>query len=104
MVELGQPLHVYDASKVNITSIHSRLARVGESLTLLNGETVLLSENDLIIADCTGPLSLAGIMGGNASRVVSTSNDIVVEVGNFRSELVRRTASRHGLMTDESQR
>jgi phenylalanyl-tRNA synthetase beta chain len=104
MVELGQPLHVYDASKVNITSIHSRLARVGESLTLLNGETVLLSENDLIIADGTGPLSLAGIMGGNASRVVSTSNDIVVEVGNFRPELVRRTARRHGLMTEASQR
>ena len=104
MVELGQPLHVFDASKVNITSIHSRLARVGESLTLLNGETVLLSENDLIIADGTGPLSLAGIMGGNASRVVSTSNDIVVEVGNFRPELVRRTARRHGLMTEASQR
>jgi phenylalanyl-tRNA synthetase beta chain len=104
MVELGQPLHVYDASKVDITSIHSRLARAGESLTLLNGETVLLSENDLIIADHTGPLSLAGIMGGDASRVVSTSNDIVVEVGNFRPELVRRTARRHGLMTEASQR
>jgi len=104
MVELGQPLHVYDASKVDITAVQSRLARVDKSLALLNGETVLLSENDLIIADSTRPLSLAGIMGGMASRVLSTSNDIVVEAGNFRPELVRRTARRHGLMTEASQR
>jgi phenylalanyl-tRNA synthetase beta chain len=104
MVELGQPLHVYDASKVDIASAQSRLARVAESLVLLNGEEVMLSENDLIIADDTGPLSLAGVMGGDATKVVSTSCDIVVEAGNFRPELVRRTARSHGLMTEASQR
>src|SRR5438046_385733 len=83
-----------------ITSAQSRLARIGESLPMLNGETVLLSESDLIIADRTGPLSLAGILGGDASKVISTSSDIIVEAGNFRPELVRRTARRHGLMTE----
>jgi phenylalanyl-tRNA synthetase beta chain len=104
MVELGQPLHVYDASKVEITSAQSRLARVGENIVLLNGEEVSLSENDLIIADRTGVLSLAGIMGGDTTKVVSTSSDIIVEAGNFRPELVRRTARRHGLTTEASQR
>jgi len=104
MVELGQPLHVYDASKVDIISAQSRLARVGENLAMLNGETVFLSESDLIIADRTGPLSLAGILGGDASKVISTSSDIIVEAGNFRPELVRRTARRHGLMTEATQR
>src|SRR5436190_18319869 len=73
MVELGQPLHVYDASKVDIPSVQSRLAQVGESLTLLNGETVVLSESDLIIADRIGPLSLAGSLGGDPSKVLLTS-------------------------------
>jgi len=104
MVEWGQPLHVYAASKVDIASAQCRLARAGEHLTLLNGEAEVLSENDLIIADRSGPLSLAGIMGGDATKVVSTSCDIIVEAGNFRPELVRRTARRHGLMTEASQR
>ncbi len=104
MIELGQPLHVYAASKIDVASAHSRLAREGETLALLNGETVVLTENDLVIADRRGPLALAGVMGGDASKVVSTSGDIVVEAGNFRPALVRRTAHRHGLTTEASQR
>jgi phenylalanyl-tRNA synthetase beta chain len=104
MVELGQPLHVYAASEIDIMSAHSRPARRDETLTLLTGETVSLTEQDLVIADRAGPLSLAGILGGNATKVVSTSADIIVEAGNFRPALVRRTARRHGLTTEASQR
>jgi phenylalanyl-tRNA synthetase beta chain len=104
MIELGQPLHVYAASGIDVASAHSRLARGGETLVLLNGETVALDENDLVIADYSGPLSLAGVMGGDATKAVATSGDIIVEAGNFRPALVRRTARRHGLTTEASQR
>jgi phenylalanyl-tRNA synthetase beta chain len=104
MIELGQPLHVYAASEVDIASAHSRLAREGETLVLLNGETVVLDESDLVIADCRGPRSLAGVMGGDATKIATTSGDIIVEAGNFRPALVRRTARRHGLTTEASQR
>ena len=104
MIELGQPLHVYAASGIDVASAHSRLARRGETLTLLNGETVVLTENDLVIADRAGSLSLAGIMGGDATKVVSSSGDLIVEAGNFRPALVCRTARRHGLTTEASQR
>jgi phenylalanyl-tRNA synthetase beta chain len=104
MIELGQPIHVYADSAVDVASAHSRLARQGESLKLLNGETIALDEQDLVIADSTSPLSLAGVMGGDATKIVTTDGDIIVEAGNFRPALVRRTARRHGLMTEASQR
>jgi len=104
MIELGQPIHVYTAAGVDVTSAHSRLARQGESLKLLNGETIALDEQDLVIADRTSLLSLAGVMGGDATKIVTTGGDIIVEAGNFRPALVRRTARRHGLMTEASQR
>ena len=104
MIELGQPLHIYAASEIDVLSAQSRPARQGETLTLLNGETVTLTEHDLAIADRTGPLSLAGVMGGDATKVIATSGDIVVEAGTFRPALVRRTARRHGLTTEASQR
>src|SRR6266852_7921664 len=104
MIELGQPVHVYAASTVDVASTHSRLARQGESLKLLYGETIALDEQDLVIADRTSPLSLAGVMGGDATKIVTTGGDIIVEAGNFRPALVRRTARRHGLMTEASQR
>ena len=78
-------------------SVHPSLALSDEILTLLNGETVTLTEQDLVIADRTGPLSLAGILGGNATKVVSTSGDIIVEAGNFRPALGRRTPHQAGL-------
>src|SRR6266567_1354142 len=104
MIELGQPVHVYAASAVDVASTHSRLVQQGETLKLLNGETIALDEQDLIIADRTKPLSLAGVMGGDATKIGATRGDIIVEAGNFRPALVRRTARRHGLMTEASQR
>jgi phenylalanyl-tRNA synthetase beta chain len=104
MIELGQPIHVYAAPSVDIVSAHSRLALRGETLKLLNSETIALDEQDLVIADRTKPLSLAGVMGGDATKIGAPRGDIIVEAGNFRPALVRRTARRHGLMTEASQR
>ncbi len=104
MIELGQPLHVYAAEHINVASAGSRSARSGESLRLIDGRTVELSEDDLIIADRHAPLAVAGAMGGSASAVGPDQRDIIVEAGHFRSRLVRRTARRHGLATEASLR
>lgn len=102
-IELGQPLHVYDAERIDAASAGSRRARTGESLRLLDGRTAALSEDDLVIADRHGVLALAGVMGGAASAAGS-GGDIVVEAGRFRPHLVRRTARRHGIATEASLR
>jgi phenylalanyl-tRNA synthetase beta chain len=104
MVELGQPLHVYAADQVDIASMGARLGRPGEHLTLIDGGAVTLAADDLIIADRSGPLSLAGIMGGRDSAVGAAHGDIIVEAGTFRPHLVRRTARRHGVHTEASLR
>jgi phenylalanyl-tRNA synthetase beta chain len=104
MIELGQPLHVYAADQVDIASMGARLGRPGERLTLIDGGTVALAHDDLIIADRSGPLALAGIMGGRESAIVGTAGDIVVEAGCFRPHVVRRTARRHGVHTEASLR
>jgi phenylalanyl-tRNA synthetase beta chain len=104
MVELGQPLHVYAADQVDVASMGVRLGRHGERLMLIDGGTLALTPDDLVIADRSGPLALAGIMGGRESAVISTHGDIVVEAGIFRPHLVRRTARRHGLHTEASLR
>ena len=104
MVELGQPLHVYAAGQVDVATMGVRLGRPGERLTLIDGGTVALAHDDLIIADRNSPLALAGIMGGRESAVELARGDIVVEAGTFRPHLVRRTARRHGVHTDASSR
>jgi phenylalanyl-tRNA synthetase beta chain len=104
MVELGQPLHVYSAEHIDPSSAGARSARNGERLSLIDGRSVVLSQDDLVIADHSGPLALAGIMGGGDSAVTTSSGDIVVEAGAFRPHLVRRTARRHQLATEASLR
>ena len=78
LIELGQPLHAFDAACLKGV-IQPRLARAGESLELLNGQTIPLDPETLVIADESGPLALAGIMGGKASAVSAETRDIFLE-------------------------
>jgi phenylalanyl-tRNA synthetase beta chain len=82
MLELGQPLHAFDAAKLS-GGIRVRFAKAGEQLTLLNDQTPTLSPNFLLIADDSKALALAGIMGGADSAVVSTTQDIFLESAFF---------------------
>ena len=75
MLELGQPLHAFDAATLQ-GGIQVRQAHTGETLALLNGETVTLRDDTLVIADETRPLALAGILGGSDSAVSATTTDI----------------------------
>lgn len=103
MLELGQPLHAFDLTKID-SSIVVRLAKNGEELTLLDGKKVQLDVNTLVIADKSKLLALAGIMGGNDSAVDSTTKDIFLESAYFAFEKMRGLARRFGLQTDSSYR
>ncbi|MGR9051751.1 MAG: phenylalanine--tRNA ligase subunit beta [Gammaproteobacteria bacterium] len=103
LLELGQPLHAFDAAKLN-GGIHVRPGKAGESLKLLNDQTVTLDEDVLVIADDRRALALAGIMGGSDSAVSDTTCDIFLECAFFSPETIMGKARRFGLHTDSSHR
>jgi phenylalanyl-tRNA synthetase beta chain len=103
LMDVGQPLHAFDADRVRLPIVVRR-ARPGERLELLDGRTVTLSDDDLVIADQTGALALAGIMGGAATQVTPATRRILVESAHFDALTVYRTARRLELMTDAAQR
>jgi phenylalanyl-tRNA synthetase beta chain len=99
MLELGQPLHAFDASRTN-GAIHVRLAKVGEKLKALNGETYALTDRMLIIADAERPLAIAGVMGGEESGVSAGTTSIILEAATFDPVSIRKTARALNLMSD----
>ncbi|WP_018935697.1 phenylalanine--tRNA ligase subunit beta [Thioalkalivibrio sp. ALJ24] len=104
MLELGQPLHAFDADRCGDT-IRVRRGGEGETLTLLGGEqTVKLSPADLVIADAEQPLALAGIMGGASSAVDAETTRVVLECAHFAPRALAGRAREHGLHTDASHR
>lgn len=103
MLELGQPMHAYDLRALN-GAIEVRLARAGETLSLLGGRVVALDEDMLVIADARGPMGLAGIMGGEASGVGGHSSDVFLESAFFAPAAIAGRARRVGLHTDASLR
>jgi phenylalanyl-tRNA synthetase beta chain len=102
--ELPQPMHAFDADKLAGHTIYVRNARPGERLHALNGETYDLVEADLVIADASGPIALAGVIGGAESAISETTTRIVFESANFQASTVRLTSARHKLRTDASMR
>ena len=100
----GQPIHAFDASKVAGNEIVVRRARAGEELTLLDGRSVALSPEVLVIADRARPMALAGIMGGLHSGVTDKTSTVVLESAEFSPVLTKKAASALGLDTDASQR
>lgn len=103
LLELGQPLHVFDADKVR-GGITVRMARTGEKMTTLDNKEVSLSEEMLVIADDEGVLALAGIKGGKKAEVDANTKSIILECANFDSISVRKTAFKVGIRTDASKR
>ena len=103
LLALGQPMHAFDADKLT-GDIQVRFAKSGESLTLLNDQTVELKMDDLVIADAHGALALAGIMGGKPSSVSDETTDIFLESAFFVPSVIAGKARRLGLSTDSSYR
>lgn len=97
MLELGQPLHAYDADRLRGRALVARLARAGETLRTLDDVDRILRPTDLVIADEERPLGLAGIMGGEDSEMRSTTTAVALECASFESRRIRRTTDAHGL-------
>ncbi len=103
MLATGQPTHVFDSDHI-IDHIEVRRARDGEALQLLNDKQLELCEDDLVIADAQGAVALAGVMGGCKDSVLPTTESVILEVANFSSRSVRRTALRYDNRTEASSR
>ncbi len=104
MLELGQPLHAFDVKNFSAKKLVARLAKNREKLTLLDGQTLELQQEDLVISDGDQPLALAGIMGGASTAVCRDTTAIMVESACFDPATVRRAATRHKLRTEASAR
>lgn len=99
--ELGQPLHAFDASKINGNIIVDTV-KSGTKFTTLDGIERSLNEEDIMICDTQGPLCIAGVFGGLDSGVSETTSAIFLESAYFNPVSIRKTAKRHGLSTDAS--
>ena len=101
MLEIGQPMHVFDADKLS-GSLIVRRAQNGETLACLNEKTVTLADNTLVVADEKGVLSLAGLMGGEASAVSDETQNIVLEAAWFAPEIIAGKSRQYGFGSDSS--
>lgn len=101
MLELGQPMHAFDAAKLS-GGISVRRARKDEKLVLLNEQEVVLDENVLVIADDSQALAMAGIMGGQGSSVETNTQNIFLESAFFHPDAIMGKARRYALSTDSS--
>jgi phenylalanyl-tRNA synthetase beta chain len=103
MLHTGQPLHAFDASKIQ-GAITVRMAHEGESFEALDHKTYLLKTDDTVIADEQGPLALAGIIGGKRAEVTLTTESLLLESAYFEPDSIRQTARRLNITTDSAYR
>jgi len=103
MLELGQPLHAFDAARLS-GDLNVRLANEGEEFAALDGKTYKLTASQLVIADGTSAAAIAGVMGGGQTGVSETTTDIWLESAQFQSQNIRRTSRQLGLSSDSSYR
>ncbi|MGW7273611.1 phenylalanine--tRNA ligase subunit beta [Streptomyces sp. NPDC054864] len=108
MLELGQPLHAYDRSRIEGT-IGVRRAEQGEKFTTLDGAKRVLDAEDLVITDDRGPIGLAGVMGGANTEIAdheeaAGTTDVVIEAAHFDAISIARTARRHKLPSEAAKR
>ncbi|MDH6140533.1 MULTISPECIES: phenylalanine--tRNA ligase subunit beta [Kitasatospora] len=114
MLEIGQPLHAYDRNRVS-GAITVRRAGAGETLTTLDGVKRKLSDEDLLICDESGPIGLAGVMGGASTEIldpvadpetgqVTGTTEVIIEAARFDPVAIARTAKRHKLPSEASKR
>ncbi|TFC48456.1 phenylalanine--tRNA ligase subunit beta [Cryobacterium sp. TmT2-59] len=103
MIELGQPIHGYDLDRL-AGGITVRRAQPGEKLVTLDDVTRTLNVEDLLITDESGPIGLAGVMGGQSTEIGSGTTNVLIEAANFDPVSIARTARRHKLPSEASRR
>lgn len=103
MLELGQPMHAFDLDKIH-GNIVVRDAKLNEKIRLLDGSEVNLTAGDLVIADDTGPIALAGIMGGESTAISPSTTNVLLESAFFTPNAIIGKARKYNIVTDAAQR
>ena len=103
MLELGQPLHFYDLDKLSGDIVVRRAAQ-GEKLRTLDDKERTLDAEDLLITDASGPIGIAGVMGGAATEVSDGTRDVLIESAHFDDVSIGRSRRRHRLPSEASKR
>lgn len=103
MLELGQPLHGYDLDRLS-GGIIVRRATPGEKMTTLDGQERTLHVEDLLITDESGPIGLAGVMGGGTTEMSDSTRNVLIEAATFDPVTIARSARRHKLPSEASKR
>ncbi len=103
MLELGQPIHAYDVDKLK-GGLTIRRATAGERFETLDGKVRTLDPQDLLIDDESGPVGLAGVMGGASTEISDASTTVLIEAGNWEPVSIARTARRHKLWSEAARR
>jgi phenylalanyl-tRNA synthetase beta chain len=103
MLELGQPLHAFDNTKLE-GAVHARMAKPEEKLLLLNEQTISIDADILVIADDAKPLAMAGIMGGEESGITLETSELFLESAFFAPKAIAGRARRYGFGSDASHR
>ncbi len=103
MLELGHPLHAFDSGKL-AGEITVRRATAGETLRTLDGTTRTLVADDLLVTDESGPISMAGVMGGESTEISAATTDVVIEAAWWDPAVISRAARRHKLPSEASRR
>ncbi|MCU1591273.1 MAG: pheT [Frankiales bacterium] len=103
LLELGQPLHAFDLGKL-AGPVVVRRAKPGERLTTLDGQDRTLDPDDLVITDDSGPIALAGVMGGASTEVGQDTTSLLIESARFLPVPIARASRRHRLPSEASRR
>lgn len=104
LFEYGQPMHAFDSANLEGSKIIVRRAKNKESISVLNGNTYELSENNLVIADSKKPVVIAGVIGGTNSCINDQTKTVIFESASFERSQVRKTSRQFGIRTDSSAR
>ncbi|HQC54151.1 MAG TPA: phenylalanine--tRNA ligase subunit beta [Clostridia bacterium] len=104
LIATGQPMHAFNADKVEANTIIVRRAAEGESIIALDGNKYALDSSMLTICDVNKPLAIAGVMGGMDSSITDATTTIILESANFARDNIRYTSRKLGLQSDSSSR
>lgn len=104
MLETGQPMHAFDLSKIGGSQVIVRRAKAGETIQTLDETERILDETMLVIADAEKPIGIAGIMGGQNSKITESATTILLEAATFNGTNIRHSSKKLGLRSDSSSR
>jgi phenylalanyl-tRNA synthetase beta chain len=104
MLDYGQPMHAFDATTLDGSTVYVRYAQTGETCTMLDGDTITLHAQDMVLADARTVISLPGVMGGRYTGVSRSTRQLLLEAGSFEPIAIRRTAARYLKRTEAAMR